>query len=116
MKQDITKYLNRLSQENNAISLIAHKEAAPYRKTQANYSNPKISAVLVPLVFHQNQWQIIMIIRPKYDGHHSGQIAFPGGKAEPQDRSTKETALRETHEEIGLSPSIFQIPTTLAIL
>jgi len=43
-----------------------------------------------------------LIQRPTYDGAHSGQIAFPGGKIEPQDQSIVDTALRETQEEIGV--------------
>jgi 8-oxo-dGTP pyrophosphatase MutT (NUDIX family) len=35
---------------------------------------------------------------------HSSQIAFPGGKVENQDANFSETALRETHEEIGIHP------------
>lgn len=43
-----------------------------------------------------------LIKRPTYNGAHSGQIAFPGGKVEVQDQSIVETALRETQEEIGV--------------
>lgn len=43
-----------------------------------------------------------LIQRPEYEGIHSGQIAFPGGKKEGTDRDLVETALRETEEEIGV--------------
>ena len=42
------------------------------------------------------------IKRPEYPGVHSGQIAFPGGKWEPEDGDLSVTALREAEEEIGV--------------
>jgi 8-oxo-dGTP pyrophosphatase MutT (NUDIX family) len=45
---------------------------------------------------------IPFIKRPKYEGVHSGQIAFPGGKMEESDEDLAETALRESEEEIGI--------------
>ena len=36
--------------------------------------------------------------------HHAGQIAFPGGRMEPDDADIRVTALRETHEEVGIAP------------
>ncbi|MBS1634844.1 MAG: CoA pyrophosphatase [Bacteroidetes bacterium] len=44
---------------------------------------------------------ILLIERPTYKGHHSGQIALPGGKAEASDESLEQTALREFFEETG---------------
>lgn len=41
-----------------------------------------------------------VILRPTYDGAHSGQISFPGGKVDPDDRDVIHTALREAWEEI----------------
>jgi 8-oxo-dGTP pyrophosphatase MutT (NUDIX family) len=46
--------------------------------------------------------RIVLTERLTYDGHHSGEVSLPGGKAEPTDRGPVETALRETEEEIGL--------------
>ncbi len=48
---------------------------------------------------------LILTLRPQYQGVHSGQISFPGGKREEKDRNFMDTALRETYEEIGISPS-----------
>ncbi|MEM9675772.1 MAG: CoA pyrophosphatase [Bacteroidota bacterium] len=50
-----------------------------------------------------------LIKRPTYNGAHSGQIAFPGGKIEPQDQSIVDTALRETQEEIGVEVGHSQV-------
>ncbi len=49
--------------------------------------------------------RVVLIERTSYDGHHSGEIAFPGGASEPGDASLVETALREAAEEIGLEPA-----------
>lgn len=65
----------------------------------------KISAVLMPLYPHRDEIHALLIRRPQYPGTHSGQLALPGGKAEEQDRSLEETALRETHEEVGVQLS-----------
>lgn len=48
--------------------------------------------------------RVVLIERTSYDGHHSGEIAFPGGAAESADADLVETALREAGEEIGLDP------------
>jgi 8-oxo-dGTP pyrophosphatase MutT (NUDIX family) len=46
--------------------------------------------------------RVVLIERTSYDGHHSGEVSFPGGAAEPGDADATETALREAAEEIGL--------------
>ena len=48
------------------------------------------------------QTMLALILRKTYKGVHSAQIGFPGGKYENEDTSLKETALRETEEEIGV--------------
>ncbi len=68
-----------------------------------NY-NPKQSAVLILLFPEGNSIHTILIQRGKYEGVHSGQIAFPGGQLDESDLDLKQTALRETAEEIGLLP------------
>ena len=60
------------------------------------------AAVLVPLVSRAEGIQVLLTQRTAHLDDHAGQICFPGGRAEPDDASREETALRETEEEIGL--------------
>jgi 8-oxo-dGTP pyrophosphatase MutT (NUDIX family) len=50
--------------------------------------------------------RVVLIERPTHDDdrHHSGEVSFPGGKAEPDDADAVATALREAAEEVGLDP------------
>ncbi|MDI7860857.1 CoA pyrophosphatase [Rhizobiaceae bacterium n13] len=63
------------------------------------------AAVLVPVIDDGGQANVIFTLRTATLRSHSGQIAFPGGAIDPEDRSAEEAALRETEEEIGLSRS-----------
>lgn len=70
---------------------------------------PRESAVL--LVFHPMNGAVrtLLMLRPTYDGVHSGQVAFPGGKREPQDADLRATALREFAEETGCATADFTV-------
>ncbi len=68
------------------------------------------AAVLILLTEIKSQWHVLFIRRADRDGDlHSGQVAFPGGKFEPDDHSLEMTAIREAQEEIGLHPNNIQI-------
>lgn len=56
------------------------------------------------------------IRRPLYDGAHSGQIAFPGGRFEASDSSLRHTALRESREEVGVDPGQVEVVAELSPL
>jgi 8-oxo-dGTP pyrophosphatase MutT (NUDIX family) len=64
------------------------------------------AAVLV-LVFPDESGlaRVVLTERASRDGHHSGEVSFPGGKAEPEDTDLTATALREASEEIALQPA-----------
>ena len=84
------------------------KMAPPNREKQLLQEGVKIqlarqSAVMVLLYHDEGILKTVFIQRSEYDGVHSGQISFPGGKFEPFDSSFEETALRETREEIGVN-------------
>lgn len=65
---------------------------------------PKPAAVLIPFISSPQGWQILFTRRHSDLPEHSGQVAFPGGRADPGDASPEQTALRETYEEIGIRP------------
>jgi 8-oxo-dGTP pyrophosphatase MutT (NUDIX family) len=61
-----------------------------------------VAAVLVPIIAHPGGLTVLFTQRTAHLKAHSGQVSFPGGRAEPGDASPEETALRESEEEIGL--------------
>lgn len=65
--------------------------------------NPRKGAVLILLYETNNTLRFPLIIRPLYDGVHSGQISLPGGSYEEGDGSLEYTSVRETEEETGVS-------------
>jgi 8-oxo-dGTP pyrophosphatase MutT (NUDIX family) len=63
-----------------------------------------VAAVLAP-VYRDEQGVLRLVLIVRTDrGHHGGQLAFPGGRADPGDADLVATALREADEEIGLDP------------
>jgi 8-oxo-dGTP pyrophosphatase MutT (NUDIX family) len=60
------------------------------------------SAVLIPLFKDNGEHMVLLTKRSINVEHHKGQMSFPGGAVEENDRSFMETALREAHEEVGL--------------
>ena len=67
------------------------------------------AAVLVGLHWHDDSWHVIMTQRAEHLANHAGQISFPGGKVDADDRNLVATALREAEEEIALSPDRVEI-------
>jgi 8-oxo-dGTP pyrophosphatase MutT (NUDIX family) len=63
------------------------------------------AAVLIPLMMKEKSWHVLLIRRAEHsEDLHSGQVAFPGGGAHPEDLDIISTALRESHEELGILP------------
>ncbi|RNC68006.1 MAG: CoA pyrophosphatase [Desulfuromonadales bacterium] len=65
---------------------------------------PVPAAVLLPLFFERGEWHILFTKRTEHLNHHRGEISFPGGTRHPEDAGPRETALRETWEEVGILP------------
>lgn len=72
-------------------------------------SKTRQSAVLILLFPNGNEINTLLIKRTVYDGAHSGQVSFPGGKFDETDSNIQTTALRETFEEVGIKPADIRI-------
>lgn len=64
----------------------------------------RAAAVLFPFYWKDGAPWVLLTQRNTQLKHHSGQVSFPGGAFEDQDKNIRHTALRETHEEIGVTP------------
>lgn len=93
---------------------VAEREDRDARDIGDHILNPRVrlsgegirlkdAAVLVPVIDDGDEARVIFTQRTKTLRNHSGQISFPGGGIDAQDRSPEEAALRETEEEIGMS-------------
>jgi 8-oxo-dGTP pyrophosphatase MutT (NUDIX family) len=66
------------------------------------------ASVLLPLVM-RDELHVLLTQRTMHMSTHGGQIAFPGGKADADDADAVATALRETHEEVGIAASYIEV-------
>ncbi len=64
----------------------------------------KCAAVLIPLVWHADEWHVLFTRRTDKVESHKGQVSFPGGACDDGETTPEQTALREAEEEIGLNP------------
>ena len=71
------------------------------------------AAVLVPIIKHTDGYTVLLTERSKKLKHHPGQISFPGGQIEPTDNNPHDAALRETHEEVGITPDKIELLGTM---
>ena len=75
---------------------------------------PAHASVLVPIVLRE-QPMVLLTERTAHLSTHSGQVAFPGGRADPEDACPAATALREAEEEVGLESRFVEVLGTLPI-
>ena len=109
MNLTLFKVLTTKLKQNTLAGEFAHSVMAPpYRIENIKSSlitekKPKMASVLLLLYPNEfGEMNFVLTRRRVYNGMHSGQISFPGGKPDPLDNDLWATALRETHEEIGI--------------
>ena len=112
--QEFLKYVPKIM-EATLPAAEAHYKMAPLERIESmknlniQTKNPKIAAVMMLFYPKNGRTHLVLIVRNSYEGVHSAQIAFPGGKFEPKDFVFENTALRETYEEIGIHPDSMEI-------
>ncbi|HEY3473913.1 MAG TPA: CoA pyrophosphatase [Anaerolineales bacterium] len=65
----------------------------------------KCAAVLIPLVWYDDEWHLLFTRRTDTVESHKGQVSFPGGACDEGETTPEQTALREAEEEIGILPN-----------
>lgn len=96
-------------------AMNAHRKMVPpireefFKNSDFTKIIPKKAAVMMLFYPKERQTHLALILRNSYNGVHSSQIAFPGGKVEVEDFDLEQTAIRETHEEIGVHPSAIHV-------
>jgi len=109
------------------LDMIAAALAAPPAPGSSDFDlNPEVrralpsgrvlraASVLVPLIERGGQLNVVLTRRAVKLKHHPGQVAFPGGRQDPEDCDALATALREAEEEIGLKPAGVEVLGRLA--
>jgi 8-oxo-dGTP pyrophosphatase MutT (NUDIX family) len=104
-EEEIAQFLEKHNRENLNTSPIPDVRYTSIYKPPA----ARPSAVLVPLLRIHHKWHVLLTRRNAHLAEHSGQVAFPGGRADPHDKDLLQTALREAQEEIGLDPARVRI-------
>ncbi len=84
-----------------------------YASHRSAFRSCRLASVLVPLFVKQGQVYVLLTIRSSAMKRHAGDVAFPGGMKDVQDKDEVETALRESHEEVGLRPNCVTIGAKL---
>ncbi|CAN1571242.1 putative NUDIX hydrolase [Flavobacteriaceae bacterium] len=89
--------------------MVPKERLEKIKSINMNRINPKTAAVMMLFYPKEGMTHLVLIVRNSYKGVHSAQIAFPGGKYEQEDLNFEQTALRETHEEIGVHPNKIKV-------
>lgn len=93
--------------QNELPGFEAHLKLSPGERVEGlierNWpKNAKLSAVTFLLFLEKGKLKTLLMKRVEYDGVHSGQISLPGGQKDKEDKTFKDTAIREFFEETGV--------------
>lgn len=78
-------------------------EPIPWPDRRDDHRKAAVLLLLYPAAANDPSLNLVFIQRPEYDGTHGGQISLPGGRQEDNE-TLATTAMRETHEEVGVDP------------
>lgn len=93
----------RLPEDPTAVVLPTGSESWPDDMRASLSRRLKPAGVLIPIIEREPHMSVLLTRRSAALKHHASQISFPGGRMEPDDDDIRATALRETHEEVGIA-------------
>jgi len=114
--ENVRRELNNELPGEEAQLLMSPLNRATQKQALKLIPNPTPSAILILLYPLNNIPHTILMVRNSYNGHHSGQVSFPGGKVEASDQNLSQTALREFEEEMGVNTEKVEIIGELSSL
>lgn len=93
-----------LADDPTDVVMPPHSERWPTDFRDSLLAALKPAGVLVPIFERSSGLSLLFTERSRELKAHAGQISFPGGRMEDHDADIEQTALRETHEEVGIEP------------
>jgi len=99
----------KLMEEDHMMQVMAKFKATPNMRVSNAGEGGRRAAVLIPLCMVKGELCLLYTLRTSQMRTHRGQVSFPGGMQDSSDSSLEATALRETHEELGISPDKIRI-------
>lgn len=93
------------------LKMAAVERLEELQRDTLEHKKPRHAAVMMLVYPINDVAHFVLIERMESKGAHSGQIAFPGGRKEPEDDNDAFTALRETQEEVGIAAQLQEIIT-----
>ena len=94
----------RLPSDPTDVMMPPGSDDWPADMREALTASLKPAGVLIPVMARHSRLSVLLTQRSAELKHHAGQISFPGGRMEEYDNDIRATALRETHEEVGIHP------------
>ena len=94
------------------MSLINQKVSEAlrnYAPSEITLGEMRDSAVLALIAEWESEQFMVLQVRTQTVAHHKGEISFPGGARDSTDKNLRDTALRETNEEMGIAPESIEI-------
>ena len=101
------------SQRQLAVSQAMCAALEQHHPARERLAEVRPAAVLMPLWDDGRRVQVVFTKRTEHLPSHAGQVSFPGGMVDPSDPNFRATALRETHEEVGVPPEQVELLTRL---
>ncbi|WP_373779134.1 CoA pyrophosphatase [Glaesserella sp.] len=111
LPDELTAFLQFCQNPPITTSLMSRSEL--FESFQLSWRDAAVLVAFIPHSLHH--WQLLLTRRQPYLSAHAGEIAFAGGKVDKGDENMAAAALRETWEEVGIAPNVWQIIGSLPL-